>query len=104
MIRRPPRSTLFPYTTLFRSRHFAIHADSGWIDDHLFLAGDRVSRAGRRLARRSAGVAHALHRGVGPDDDVEHVWIFPIRCGKRSSRRDDSVDAFGARLVAFPIT
>src|SRR5258708_18274566 len=35
MIRRPPRSTLFPYTTLFRSlgrnRHVdvAIHADSG---------------------------------------------------------------------------
>src|SRR2546422_3902380 len=23
MIRRPPRSTLFPYTTLFRSEHFA---------------------------------------------------------------------------------
>src|SRR2546427_1899323 len=23
MIRRPPRSTLFPYTTLFRSRYFA---------------------------------------------------------------------------------
>src|SRR3712207_6974879 len=26
MIRRPPRSTLFPYTTLFRSSH---HADEG---------------------------------------------------------------------------
>src|SRR2546430_3607631 len=26
MIRRPPRSTLFPYTTLFRSRAF----DTGW--------------------------------------------------------------------------
>src|SRR3712207_8799488 len=25
MIRRPPRSTLFPYTTLFRSAHFAFH-------------------------------------------------------------------------------
>src|SRR5687768_17825596 len=25
MIRRPPRSTLFPYTTLFRSRHRAEH-------------------------------------------------------------------------------
>src|SRR3989442_9729831 len=24
MIRRPPRSTLFPYTTLFRSRHFVL--------------------------------------------------------------------------------
>src|SRR2546429_2670289 len=26
MIRRPPRSTLFPYTTLFRSHHFAAGA------------------------------------------------------------------------------
>src|SRR5215213_2069552 len=25
MIRRPPRSTLFPYTTLFRSRHSQAH-------------------------------------------------------------------------------
>src|SRR3989454_7931126 len=24
MIRRPPRSTLFPYTTLFRSKHFGL--------------------------------------------------------------------------------
>src|SRR2546428_6929109 len=24
MIRRPPRSTLFPYTTLFRSQYFAV--------------------------------------------------------------------------------
>src|SRR2546429_303818 len=27
MIRRPPRSTLFPYTTLFRSDHF-------WLAEH----------------------------------------------------------------------
>src|SRR5256885_491538 len=26
MIRRPPRSTLFPYTTLFRSRLIRVHA------------------------------------------------------------------------------
>ena len=26
MIRRPPRSTLFPYTTLFRS----VHLEKGW--------------------------------------------------------------------------
>src|SRR3712207_7194131 len=43
MIRRPPRSTLFPYTTLFRSIHIrnAVHAvyfeylsysESGWAD------------------------------------------------------------------------
>src|SRR4051794_41744699 len=28
MIRRPPRSTLFPYTTLFRSRHHATPGQS----------------------------------------------------------------------------
>src|ERR1039458_9520864 len=30
MIRRPPRSTLFPYTTLFRSQ--SIYLDSAWLD------------------------------------------------------------------------
>src|SRR2546422_6371346 len=29
MIRRPPRSTLFPYTTLFRSRFLAAHEGDG---------------------------------------------------------------------------
>src|SRR3989475_10821152 len=31
MIRRPPRSTLFPYTTLFRSPHHLDLADNGAI-------------------------------------------------------------------------
>src|SRR5256885_10473539 len=29
MIRRPPRSTLFPYTTLFRSHYYALDVASG---------------------------------------------------------------------------
>src|SRR2546429_2189860 len=29
MIRRPPRSTLFPYTTLFRSRRVPVRHDRG---------------------------------------------------------------------------
>src|SRR2546430_6209617 len=39
MIRRPPRSTLFPYTTLFRSRR---HFDA-WVPDS-FLADGRGER------------------------------------------------------------
>src|SRR5437867_10141704 len=31
MIRRPPRSTLFPYTTLFRSNYLAGTAPEDWI-------------------------------------------------------------------------
>src|SRR5438128_5701128 len=34
MFRRPPRSTLFPYTTLFRSRRFLVDG----------VAGERVDR------------------------------------------------------------
>src|SRR2546422_4720931 len=30
MIRRPPRSTLFPYTTLFRSRRRILHEEDGF--------------------------------------------------------------------------
>src|ERR1051326_9492334 len=37
MIRRPPRSTLFPYTTLFRSRHFGRSA-------HRLFESDRATR------------------------------------------------------------
>src|SRR2546430_17263988 len=53
MIRRPPRSTLFPYTTLFRSGQARVR----WRD-----GGDRVRRArGRRRQdrddRRRAGRA-----------------------------------------------
>src|SRR2546422_1460378 len=53
MIRRPPRSTLFPYTTLFRSDYFTIHA--GVLREHLPLVGPRVtgivSRGGSLLAK-----------------------------------------------------
>src|SRR3712207_8106027 len=52
MIRRPPRSTLFPYTTLFRSRAAAgDRRDEG-------LAGDeRRRREGDPLRARSRGDA-----------------------------------------------
>src|SRR5256885_11974571 len=35
MIRRPPRSTLFPYTTLFRSVHKALEADAHGVDPQI---------------------------------------------------------------------
>src|SRR2546422_2780443 len=45
MIRRPPRSTLFPYTTLFRS-HALRGAASGGVPDRLRRAWARRRRSG----------------------------------------------------------
>src|SRR3712207_7348313 len=55
MIRRPPRSTLFPYTTLFRS-----HALSARRSDR---PGVRVGTAGDPGARGQAAVHRAVHQG-----------------------------------------
>src|SRR3712207_7353874 len=61
MIRRPPRSTLFPYTTLFRSRAHrpALRAAAGR------RPAGRVAGHPRHAARRGGGGPPAAH-GDGP--------------------------------------
>src|SRR2546430_6206755 len=62
MIRRPPRSTLFPYTTLFRSPvHLPYvlvghvdHVDAGQPDDVLRVVVVLLDPAGDRLAGQLA--------------------------------------------------
>src|SRR5260370_26691783 len=44
MIRRPPRSTLFPYTTLFRSARDHCHRRRATAIDHPHLLGDGRDR------------------------------------------------------------
>src|ERR1051326_9545345 len=49
MMRRPPRSTLFPYTTLFRSdevaRHLTLHGTNWESDGSLLWKFDNYARA-----------------------------------------------------------
>src|SRR5688572_32685332 len=49
MLRRPPRSTLFPYTTLFRSVHMLVF----WREGGRPLDPDSVSQRFRRLVERT---------------------------------------------------
>src|SRR3989442_4944334 len=51
MIRRPPRSTLFPYTTLFRSHVGVREADEGDVG-HALEHLDHMHQAGALLARQ----------------------------------------------------
>src|SRR2546430_6369160 len=62
MIRRPPRSTLFPYTTLFRSPRTYnasnwLAALSGRVSQHWTLEGDRKST---RLNSSHSQISYAV--------------------------------------------
>src|SRR3712207_5612262 len=62
MIRRPPRSTLFPYTTLFRSLHFRQFftalklAGFDWADDCIHVPFGLVRFADKKLSTRKGDV------------------------------------------------
>src|SRR2546426_7535081 len=71
MIRRPPRSTLFPYTTLFRSG----------------IAGEsaREGKPGLQLCRDRADEAHP-----GDVDQLAHLLEADLRLADRKSTRLNS--------------
>src|SRR3712207_8514058 len=102
MIRRPPRSTLFPYTTLFRSlsrarRGRALGARRGDDDAQRRVEVGRRRRV-RRVRRALDVVAAALGLPAAPAPAVigrAHAWtpVTPISrmpasaCNNRDLRR-----------------
>src|SRR3712207_8609111 len=81
MIRRPPRSTLFPYTTLFRS-------------DPQEACGLRIV-AGRNdvIADHGAGEHHVERDGHGDEADEELIGDAVERAEDRKSTRLNSSHA-----------
>src|SRR3712207_9344530 len=73
MIRRPPRSTLFPYTTLFRSD----------IDD-------RVQRAD--LVEVHLGGGNAVHLSLGLGQQCEDMDRALLQLGRQRAGVDDRLD------------
>src|SRR2546430_7037739 len=67
MIRRPPRSTLFPYTTLFRSLFLA------WRAAGLYGAGLDGAGHARRQALRLGGDLPGVGHLAPPDRSEEHT-------------------------------
>src|SRR3712207_8589665 len=82
MIRRPPRSTLFPYTTLFRSaddRPF-----DAWRDDVLYPFSERLDADAMYVGALFA-FAEALLAGV-----TSTVDFFYIHEDRKSTRLNSS--------------
>src|SRR3712207_8465019 len=83
MIRRPPRSTLFPYTTLFRSAVAGL-PDPGVADrDAVDLAADR--QRARLAVRREAG----LELGRSEEHTSELQSRQYLVCRLLVDKRDD---------------
>src|SRR3989454_8122346 len=81
MIRRPPRSTLFPYTTLFRSDDdLALH-------EHL---GGGVLPAGRGGRDARVAVAGGRHRPVLGDGGHRGIVGCPRDTDRKSTRLNSS--------------
>src|SRR2546430_13733865 len=75
MIRRPPRSTLFPYTTLFRSVTLTI-------DSAIQLAAERELSRAVASSRASAGWVAVV--------DVESGAVLALASRDRKSTRPNS--------------
>src|SRR3712207_7878308 len=69
MIRRPPRSTLFPYTTLFRSHHRALVAvgerTAQWPDERAQQRPEEGQCRGLDRHRELLGELHEQHLAEG---------------------------------------
>src|SRR6266542_3006559 len=60
MLRRPPRSTLFPYTTLFRSREHLARAGPLTDPNELARVIDALDRKSTRLNSSHGSISYAV--------------------------------------------
>src|SRR2546430_12918122 len=81
MIRRPPRSTLFPYTTLFRSAHrLAVLRGAPGVAVQVALARPVAERRGEpEVARRAGGIeAGAANRELQERIDARRLVVVVL--------------------------
>src|SRR5688500_19131336 len=92
MIRRPPRSTLFPYTTLFRS--------AGGGGDRVPDLGGRAGGPGRRAGAPDAHAQRALPRPLPAQEDRKstrlnssHLVIsYAVFCLKKKKTKEERAE------------
>src|SRR2546426_8392134 len=99
MIRRPPRSTLFPYTTLFRSA-ITTGILGGWLSETLTPAG-ALHTAALITACAPATVAVATAFLVREEKTTIDRVQFPAPTGSLISARKYQKHWIVARLLAF---
>src|SRR3712207_7274267 len=93
MIRRPPRSTLFPYTTLFRSTHGILKLRSMIQDDPALGWRDRYAAHGTEEIVRVGGTDRKSTRLNSSHANISYA-VFCLKKKNRqthTNRRDTSI-------------
>src|SRR2546421_1189215 len=100
MIRRPPRSTLFPYPTLFRSVLLGL----ALVVIVLILPGGLVPALGRLLSRLAPRPGRALEDRKSTRLNSSHDQIsYAVFCLKKKKRQDSHGPLFAClHLSARP--
>src|SRR5688572_31274596 len=74
MLRRPPRSTLFPYTTLFRSLQITTVGDDCWVTTTVVVGADgSPDIAPAEVARLRLGALGPVPRTASRSRSEEHT-------------------------------
>src|SRR5437588_5781770 len=87
MIRRPPRSTLFPYTTLFRSSRRACRGEAS------HHAHRRTADGGRRAADRKSTRLNSSHT----------VISYAVFCLKKKKTTRNVNEKLYRDMLAYPM-
>src|SRR5438270_7933879 len=89
MIRRPPRSTLFPYTTLFRSSHFA-HLTTSFplcisrVVRHLSATSTQESGPNRRRAQTTSALQDRKSTRLNSSHSQISYAVFCLKKKKKT--------------------
>src|SRR5438132_2262426 len=101
MIRRPPRSTLFPYTTLFRSRG-GRRGGRVPADRRLQPGAGQAGVRGGAAQRRPGRVHQALHerdRKSTRLNSSHTVISYAVFCLKKKKKKKTCTDTFTKSVI-----
>src|SRR3712207_8548553 len=96
MIRRPPRSTLFPYTTLFRS-HSPDQRKDRHAPHHLPHRAQRRDR--RRRGRRRGGARPAVDRKSTRLNSSHANISYAVFCLKKKKKIKEHIHIYIHKVV-----
>src|SRR2546430_9826362 len=101
MIRRPPRSTLFPYTTLFRSRPVSANSAHTGNDrgQRTEIRGQRTEDRGQRTIRKDRRQKRAKFRSEEHTSELQSQSNLVCRLLLEKKKKEITQSSYISRVV-----